>query len=321
MCGVCRPFVASVAERRSRRRGLLIRRSQVRILAGALAAIPDHCWELRRLCERICEHAPPVGLGERAGERSACGEGAESDAWKRQVPMDERRERIAGRLEAPMLVAAVLVIPMLVRGRRRRAVGHRRGRPQLGTWLAFLQRSLRCSRSSPTRPGGFASTPWRWPSRSCRRPSCLPALRPRGSFGSCGSCGCCAWHRLPSGSSPSPASGALAARATAAADGAPAGQRPRRVHGDRVRAGHGRAVADGAHGDRLPGRDGVAAAARLAGGGCVGAPVPRAVAPAQRGGSDRLVAGDRRLQPDPLFAGALTGPSQVDRGRAGTSTT
>src|SRR5919197_3054283 len=53
--------------------------------------------------------------------------------------------------------------------------------------------------------------------------------------------------------------------------------------------------ADGAQGDRLLGRDRVAAAARLAGRRRVGASAPRTAAALERRSADRLVARDRRL--------------------------
>lgn len=103
----------------------------------------------------------------------------------------------------------------------------------------------------------------------------------------------------------------------------PRGGRPRvddrRLRGDRLRTRHRDRLAAPAQrarllaGDRTPAAQAMAARRRLC------PPPPRASAPAQRGGQDRL--GDRsdRRQPFPRLArGGHTGPSPVDRARTGS---
>jgi transposase len=63
----------------------------------------------------------------------------------------------------------------------------------------------------------------------------------------------------------------------------------------------------------------LAEAASVAGGRRLAAPPPDAARAAQRGGADRLVAGgDRQLARASVWGGFKTGPSPVDRSRAGS---
>jgi hypothetical protein len=70
-CGVCRGLWSVVVMRRFRRRGLLIRRSQVRILPGALReALLRRTFRISRHSSRGSESAGGQRIGQRAGGRS-----------------------------------------------------------------------------------------------------------------------------------------------------------------------------------------------------------------------------------------------------------
>ncbi len=112
----------------------------------------------------------------------------------------------------------------------------------------------------------------------------------------------------PEGATPAPLSGAQAAR------------RPQGAVRDPLRPADGDPVGVPAAGDGLRKRDDLLAqAARVAGGWRVGASARALARQAQRGGSDRLVAGgDRLVARAGFWGGSKTGPSPVDRSRPGS---
>src|SRR5439155_12301768 len=112
----------------------------------------------------------------------------------------------------------------------------------------------------------------------------------------------------PASEAPVPLSGSQAAR------------RSQGVDGDPVRVADGDPVGVPAQGDGLRfGDDLLAQVARVAGGGRLAAAARAAAREAERGRSDRLVAGgDRQLACAGVWGGAKTGPSPVDRSRSGS---
>lgn len=123
--------------------------------------------------------------------------------------MDERSDRVARAFEAPMLVAAVLVIPLLIieesdLGEPSSTAG---AVLNWGTWLAFLAELVVMLAIVPDRRRSLREHPVEVVSVCSPRRSCRQASQPRAYCACCASSGSCAWPSSSAVSSPSRASG------------------------------------------------------------------------------------------------------------------